>query len=293
MASNVEMTTVNVNTPGTTNVVGTNQYQQGWFYHWWNTGHAFIALVFALIGIAAAVGLGSGDWYVWEASTAEVFNLPSGTYGGPYYYNGGALSGSYFATAYYGLRYGYVCSGPASPISSGANHNDNNYNGQPNCAPYTYRSKYLYFDNACSNLNGANDVYNVCAARTAFFHLIGASGIIIALLAVVIVISAHQFLHNAFASGGVGLVYGRISPKISLVIVLVLELLVIIFWVTIFPYTFVYNSELALVPAGVATYDIYRTLGVGFAIQIGGFLAGLWGLFWFPKELVIVRQTAV
>jgi len=270
---------VTVNPPGATTVV-VGQPRQGWFYNWWSTGHAFIALVFLIVGIAAAVGLGSGDWYTVEASTSDG---SVGTYPG-------YLSGSYFATASYGLRLGYFCQGPAGTITSGGNSNNN---GEYPCIPYTYRSKYLYYNYQCNNLNGAPDVNNVCDGSTAFFHLIGSSDIIIALLALVVVISAHQFLHNAFASSGVGLFYGRFSPKISLLAVIVLELLVIIFWVTIFPYTFLYNHERYLIPSGVSTYDIYHTLGIGFSIQIAGFLVGLWGLFWFPKELIIIKQTAV
>jgi len=229
--------------------------------------NAHVALLFAAVGICAAVGLGTGDWYLVEASSSS---SSLGT------------TGSTFNTAYFGLRFGYFCNGPQSTVPYTSLSQNNGFTSTP-CVPYTYRSQYLAAQYIHDTAPGATDAQKSAAsdAMTAFTHLIGASGVITALLAVAVVIAGHQFLVNISRAHGYA-ASAKVPGKISLVILIILEALVIIFWVTIFPYNYFYNQEQNLLP-GVTSYDTYHTLGLGFSIQVAGLLIGLAGLFRFPK----------
>jgi len=244
-----------------------------------NRSNAFVALLFAVLGIAAAVGLGSGDWYIVEASS----------YGG----SATTPSGPTFTTAVFGLRLGYVCNGPQAPIAYGTNSASEGF-GTQSCTPYTYRSKYLYFQWVHDENNAATSTQKDAAsdAVTAYQHLIGASGIILALLAIAVVIAAHQFFVHVFTAHGVW-APSLISGRIALVILIILEALVLIFWITIFPYKYFYDQEATAFGTGVASYDTYHTLGLGFSIQIAGLLVGLFGLFMYPKDVVTLKQNSV
>jgi len=257
------------------NTTGLPTHHRAWFV---NRSNAFLALLFAAIGIAAAVGLGSGDWYVAEAST---------------YIGSATVPGSYFKTAVFGLRLGYFCNGPAEPVPYGSN-GANQGTGVEACYPYTYRDQWLAANWVKNGNSGANDDQKSAAddAMTAFTHLIGASGIITALLVLVIVIAAHQFFVNLFNAHGVSTPLG-FSGRISLIVLIILEALVLIFWITIFPYKYFSDQEPNLVPAGTNHYDVYHTLGLGFSIQIAGLLVGLFGLFYFPKNVVVLKHNSV
>jgi len=52
----------------------------------------------------------------------------------------------------------------------------------------------------------------------------------------------------------------------------ILELLAIIFWITIFPYQYARDIEVATWFQSTPGFVSYLTLGVGFSIQIGGFI---------------------
>jgi len=217
----VEMSSVTSNAAANTATVC-----RPWFA---NRANAFVALVFALVGIAFAVGLGSGDWYVVEFST----------YGGSTVVPAQFSPGSFpvtFSTNVYGLRIGYQCFGPQTAVSYGANAATQGTNGGlQQCVPFTYRSKYLYFNWVSGNSQATSDQTSAANdAVTAYTHLIGASGIIIALLGLGVVIAAHQFLVHIFGAHGV-YAPGVISGRISLVILIILEALVLIFWITILP----------------------------------------------------------
>jgi len=224
-------------------------------------------LIFAIVGICAAVGLGSGDWYCVEASSAPLSS---------------PVLGSVFQTAYFGLRFGYFCAAPQSTLPYGSNSQNNGF-GTSQCLAYTYRSKYLAAQFAHDNDVVQSDKDAAGNAATAFYQLIGSSGVITALLALAVVICGHQFFINICKAHGVAAAPARVPAKISLVLAIILEALVIIFWVTIFPYNYMYNQEINLLP-GVSSYDTYHSLGLGFSIQIAGLLIGLGGLFSFPKD---------
>jgi len=277
----VEMSSVTSNAAANTATVC-----RPWFA---NRANAFVALVFALVGIAFAVGLGSGDWYVVEFST----------YGGSTVVPAQFSPGSFlvtFSTNVYGLRIGYQCFGPQTAVSYGANAATQGTNGGlQQCVPFTYRSKYLYFNWVSGNSQATSDQTSAANdAVTAYTHLIGASGIIIALLGLGVVIAAHQFLVHIFGAHGV-YAPGVIPGRISLVILIILEALVLIFWITIFPYNYFYNQEGNQFgsPSAVASYDTYHTIGLGFSIQIAGLLVGLYGLFSFPKDVVVLKANSV
>jgi len=243
-----------------------------------NRSNAFVALIFAIVGIAAAVGLGSGDWYAVEASTASPISVTIG----------GITFPANFNTQYYGLRLGYTCFAPQSTLPYGSTQENSGF-GASTCIPYTYRSVYLAANNVHDNAPSGPVQDQAGDTATAFYHLIGASGVITALLALAVVIAAHQFLVNASHAHGIQFPQ-HISGKISLVILIIIEALVIIFWVTIFPYNHFYNYEPTLLP-GAGTYDTYHTIGLGFAIQFAGLLVGLFGLFRFPTDTVVLTQV--
>jgi len=269
MAETVEMSSVTVNK-------GVNN--GGWCGPWFaNRSNAFVALIFAIVGIAAAVGLGSGDWYAVEASTSTPVSVAT-------------LDGTFvttFNTQYYGLRLGYTCYGPQSTIPYGTTQENSGFGASP-CFPYTYRSMYLAANYQNNNLPSGPAQDAASDSSVAYFHLIGASGVITALLAVAIVIAGHQFLINILHAHGVQFPQ-RISGRISLVILIILEALVIIFWVTIFPYSHFYNYESTLLP-GASSYDTYHTIGLGLAIQFAGLLVGLFGLFHFPSADAVFKN---
>jgi len=247
-----------------------------------NRANAFVALLFGLVGIAFAVGLGSGDWYVVEFSS----------------YGGTGVSpvglGGQFLPNVYGLRMGYECNGPQTAISYGADQATQGTNGGvQTCIPYTYRSKYLYFNWVSSNSQASGQQQSAANdAVTAYTHLIGASGIILALLGLGVVIAAHQFLVHLFGAHGV-YAPAFVPGRISLVILIIIEALVLIFWITIFPYNYFYNQEGNEFgsPSSVASYDAYHTIGLGFSIQIAGLLVGLYGLFNWPKDIVVLTNA--
>jgi hypothetical protein len=265
-----------------------------------NQSHFNVALVFAAIGIAAAVGLGSGDWYTMEASA---FLNPNSTVAGQFPVPVGSPLfprvavtdiGSVFVTAYYGLRMGYVCNGPQTHISFGTNVASQGA-GQQLCAPFTYRSKLVAFQNLHDQVTDSTTQQRAFDAITAYNHLLGSSGIIVALLALCVVICGLQFLGSAsVAFGHADARFNRLGGRAALVIAVIIEALVLIFWITIFPYNYFYGQEPLLMWGAPYSYDVYHSIGVGFSIQIGGLLVGLAGLLAYPADAdaVVMKQGA-
>jgi len=197
-----------------------------------------------------------------------------------------------FLTAYYGLRLGYFCAGPQSTLPYTSLSQNNGFSNVP-CSAYTYRSKYLAANYAHDAIQGTDSASQTAKdsftdSSNAYYHLIGASGIITALLAVAVVISAHQFFVNAAHAHGIAAPH-HIASRLSLVILIIIEALVIIFWITIFPYTYFYNYEPTLL--NVPSYDVYHTIGLGLAIQFAGLLVGLFGFVSFPKDIVVLKNA--
>jgi len=222
-----------------------------------NAAHLFAALIFAAVGVCAIVGLTQGDWYSVEASVAP----------------------STITTQYFGLRFQYICNGAATPIVGIPGQ----FAPANPCTAGTYTS-----------LRKAADVANDNSQRDAYDQLIGAGGIITALLAVLIVVCVLGFKSNIFA------LRGRYSfgwkphrfllSRVLIIIALILEFLVLIFWITIFPYAYFQNYENTF----PNNFIFYHTLGTGFAIQIAGFLLALYGCFRHnPRTPMIVVNEPV
>jgi len=261
----------------------------GWVHH---RGHFSVALIFAAVGICAAVGLGSGDWYTVEASayvspqTAITGALSSSVANGL----NKAEWGSVFVTSYFGLRMGYACEGPQTTVSFSSNLASQGFGNQA-CFPYTYRSKLLAFQNFQANSNDSGQQSKAGDAITAYQHLIGSSSIIISLLALTIVICALQFLGSASVAFGHGETrFNKLPGRVALVIAIICEALVLIFWITIFPYAYFYGQEPLLMWGVPFSYDVYHTLGLGFSIQIAGLLVGLFGLIGYPADAVVIKS---
>jgi len=222
-----------------------------------NVNHLHAAFVFLVTLVCAIVGLASGDWYAVERSTVSSAGIPL------------------ILTNYFGLRLSYLCTGPATPIPAvPALYSPVGY-----CNAFTYRALKA---NAQDTNNGdANDSYD---------QLIGASGIITAMLAVLILVSFIGLRSNIMALRWRYLSFGYPGPRFLvsrflMVVAFVLELLVIIFWVTIFPYKFFQNIE----NASPSTVIFYHTLGLGFAIQIAGLIIAFLGMIWHnPKTPFLV-----
>jgi hypothetical protein len=258
-----------------------------WVQH---RGHFAASLIFAAVGIAAAVGLGSGDWYVAEAS---FYQYPGNTTNPENGFNPSFLGGE-FITAYFGLRMGYVCNGPQSAISFGSNRAAQGSNGGVQfCLPYTYRSKMVAFQNLKDSSTDGTVQGKAGDAVTAYFHLIGSSGIIIALLALTVVICGLQFFGSFCLAFGWGESrFTKLPPKVTLIIAIILEALVLIFWITIFPYQYFSNIEYLLAWGAPYSYDVYHSLGTGFSIQIAGILVGIAGFIAYPADAVVMKQGA-
>jgi hypothetical protein len=264
-----------VTTPG--NAVVARPYG-GWNNWVPNRGNCAVALIFALLGICAAVGLGSGDWYVIEASWLNPTDAAF-------------FPGSSFNTAVFGLRMGYYCRGPQSTIPFASNR-ANQGDGVMICQPYTYTSQAVYFQNVADDNNVPGSTQDDAKDRvTAFKHLIGSSSIIIALLAVIIVLAGLQFIANLLLACGWGSPFRTFPGKISLIVIIIAEALILIFWITIFPYKYFHDQEPNLALGAPRSYDVYHTLGLGFSIQVAGLIIGILSLFWYPRDVVIVKQT--
>jgi len=245
-----------------------------------NKGNLAIALLFATIGIAAAVGLGSGDWYSVEASAYNEVGVANS-------FNGSSVAsefGSIFNTAYFGLRFGSYCYGPQTSFPDGSNQAAQGL-GVQLCIPYTYASKYIAFQTVANDPKSTPDmVSSALDASTAYRALMGSSGIIFFLLAATVLISGWNFfLHIVVAHGWDAPMRTRLPVRFILGLVVVMEALVLILWITIFPYNYFYGQENLLMYGVQYDYDVYHVFGVGFAIQIGAFLVGLVGLFKFHR----------
>jgi len=247
-----------------------------------NRGNCAVALIFAALLCCAAVGLGSGDWYTIEASWINPVA-------------GGPFPGSNFNTAVFGLRVGYYCNAPASIVPFGGKYASSAGPGALTCLPYTYNSKIAYYQNLHDDttVTDQTTINNAGDATTAYRHLVGSSDIIIALLAIAIVLTGIQFLANILLAYGWGVPFRAFPGKITLVVVIILEALVLIFWITIFPYSYFHDQEPNLALGAPRSYDIYHTLGLGFSIQIAGLLIGILALFWYPRDVIVVKQTTV
>jgi len=261
-------------------------YKHVWIH---NRGHFVAALIFAIVGIAAAVGLGSGDWYVVEASTYQKPGwLPTAVTAPGFPGSLATDFGSTFVTIYFGLRMGYICNGPqASSVPFATNIAPTGF-GFEFCSPFTYKSKYIAYNVLESDPNAApgfdpNLKNNAGAAVTAYYQLMGSSGIITAVLAVAVVVCAALFLANAGSAHGWGDFRLTKFSKIGLVVAIICIALALIFWITIFPYQYFTNNEALLMYGAPYSYDIYHTLGLGFSIQIAGLLVGLAGLIMYPN----------
>jgi len=237
--------------------------------------HFFAGFIMLGIAIAAAVGLAQVDWYVIEST------VPTGAYVTWYLGLGSLLSCP--TPAGYVIAHGNI--GPSSVGGAGA--------GAAGCVLYRYNS--LYKDSADF---GSDD-------QRYFFHLLGASSIITALLALLCLLGFVGAMLNFVAAFHR---HYRVwadnkgshhrGAKSLMWISLIIELLVIIFWVTIFPYTQWFGQRDNLgngshfTPVGstvnslTSGFDSYWTLGSGFILQIVGFFLALLGVALLRRKYV-------
>jgi len=214
--------------------------------------HVLVSLLWFSVAIAAAVGLGQGDWYVREISN----------------YSG------QFVTFYYGLRSRLTCTSPAAAGQPGSTQ----ANQQGNVCPVggaPLLQTYL----AIKTADLTDD------ERIAAVHLIGAGDIIIVVLSFAIVFATLAALINlqyAFRwSHDVNATHEESHHRGARVVgflAIICLLLAIIFWVTIFPYDYARDQEngvhdrAGFDPSG---FNAYLTIGVGLGIQIGGVIVGI------------------
>jgi len=256
-------TATEIELPAANTVIVTQKKAVPVVYPAW--GYVVIGLLVAFIGAAAATGLGQGDWYAVEMSTAS----PS------------------FRTWYFGLRLYYECQGfPAQPIPATPGWWYTNTlltvptvtNGP--CTATTYASALAASDSGSD-------------AEKAFRQHVGAGAIILTLLAGLVIAAAFAVVAS-FISAFNAIHYFVESTDFYVTIVktfafvaIVINSLVIIFWITIFPYAYwygIYASQPETRTPNLGT-TFYYPLGVGFAIQIASLFASIAVLF--------IGQTAI
>jgi len=212
--------------------------------------HAWQFILWAAVAIAAAVSLGQGDWYTRELSD----------------YNGN------FVTYYYGLRMRVQCNQSAVAAPAGSTQNFPCY-GNGVAFQQTYASIALA-DVTPDELKAAK-------------HLIAAGDIIIVVLAFAVVFGILAALinlqyafryENEVFDAATEARHHRGAQVIGF-LAFVSELLAIIFWITIFPYSYarsVENGQSGLInnPGFIA----YLTFGTGLGFQIGGVIVALLAL---------------
>eukprot|EP01116_Phalansterium_solitarium_P002403 TRINITY_DN123_c0_g1_i2.p1 TRINITY_DN123_c0_g1~~TRINITY_DN123_c0_g1_i2.p1 ORF type:complete len:261 (-),score=62.40 TRINITY_DN123_c0_g1_i2:311-1093(-) len=208
--------------------------------------HLIAAVLLLAVAIAAAVGLGQGDWYVRE------------------HYTVGAVGG--YRTDYYGLRIVTSCGFEAGALPSSLTDTTSRW---ATCSRVPYRALR----------HVAPSDSDADSAESSYKHLEGAGAIIIVMLSLSIFFGLFGAATNFFHAFHYSLPtwfsnrerHQRVGRLLSAV-ALALELLAIIFWITIFPYKFVTDAE----EAAYGDYVYYYTLGTGLGIQIAAvFLAAI------------------
>jgi len=210
-----------------------------------SVGHLTACVLSLAVGAAAAVGLGRYDWYTWENN---------------FYAFGGAVTTGYQSISW-GLRSQTACPFPAYTRFDVAV-----------CTQDTYQAAIHYFNNNANH-----------GAVVAYKHLQGAGAIIIVLLSIILFFAVLGAVYNFVVAFHRTETYydpwvvrpRHRSAHIVLWIMAILEFLVIIFWITIFPYRWVFDNVRPNINGGSGDYVTYETIGVGFAIQIAGLILAI------------------
>jgi len=220
-----------------------------------SVSHAVGSLLLLLVAIIAAVGLGQGDWYTHQLYSQTQNSGPSVTTANPGW-----------QVNYWGLQ------------------------GLTSCYGIPTTVPQINYDNALSRMTGTCKVSpysglrraapgdDVSDAEPAFKHLQGAGDIIIVMLSLAILFGLLGFYHNFFHAYHYSIPtwfsnrarHHRLG-RLCALLVFVLEFLSIIFWVTIFPYKYITDTEFTSGPiANAPDFVYYYTIGTGFSIQLAG-----------------------
>jgi len=208
-------------------------------------------LLLLMVAISAAVGLGQGDWYTHQLYSQSANSAaPTGNPG--------------WLVNYYGLY--AVTSCPGIPTTVPQINYDNllsRMTGTCKVSPY-------------SGLRRAAPGDNVSDAEPAWKHLQGAGDIIIVMLSLAILFGLLGFYHNFFHAYHYSVPtwfsnrarHHRLG-RLCALLCFILEFLAIIFWVTIFPYQYITDTEFTSSPiANAPDFVYYYTIGTGFSIQL-------------------------
>jgi len=216
-----------------------------------SVSHFVGSFLLLLVAVIAAVGLGQGDWYTHQL----------------YSQSQNAVANQGWQVNYYGLYAVTSCLGIPTTVPQINYDNANSRMTSNACQVSPY-----------AGLRRAAPGENVSGEEDAWKHLQGAGDIIVVLLSLAILFGILGFYHNFFHAYHYSIPtwfsnrarHQRLG-RLCALLVFILEFLSIIFWVTIFPYEWVTDTEFTSGPiANAVDFTYYYTIGTGFSIQLAG-----------------------